>query len=141
MKRTIPVLLAALAIAGLFAGLRQWPAAAQESSHLAVIWTSADPEVARNVCFMYTQNAKRQKWFDEVRLVVWGPAARLLAADRDLEAAVKTMMKDGVVVEACVTCANNYGVTDQLRAMGIDVKPMGKPLTDRLKQGWKVLTF
>ena len=40
-----------------------------------------------------------------------------------------------------VPCADSYGVSDELRKMGIDVKPMGKPLTEMLKQGWKVLTF
>lgn len=40
------------------------------NSRLAVIWTSGDPEVAYRVCFMYTDNAKKQKWFDEVTLIV-----------------------------------------------------------------------
>jgi len=141
MNRAVPVLLIVLAIVALFATLRQSPVAAQESSRLAVVWTSGDPEVAHRVCFMYTHNAKRQKWFDEVRLIVWGPSARLLAGDKDLQAAVKAMEKDGITVEACVSCADSYGVSDQLRAMGIDVKGMGKPLSDMLKGGWKVLTF
>lgn len=120
-------------------------AGAQEKSspdgRLAVIWTSGDPEVAHRVCFMYTQNAKKQKWFDEVTLIVWGPSARLLAGDKDLQAKVKAMIGDGVKVQACLACADSYGVTQQLRDLGIEVKYMGKPLTDLLKQGWKVLTF
>jgi hypothetical protein len=32
-------------------------------------------------------------------------------------------------------------VTEALRAGGIEVKYMGRPLTDMLEQGWKVLTF
>ena len=50
------------------------------SNKLAVLWTSGDPDVADNVCFMYTHNAKKQKWFDEVTLIVWGPSAKLLIA-------------------------------------------------------------
>ena len=65
-------------------------------SRLAVIWTSGDPDVAHRVCFMYTDNAKKQKWFDEVVLIVWGPSARLLAGDKDLQAKIKTMQADGV---------------------------------------------
>jgi hypothetical protein len=34
--------------------------------------------VAKNVCFMYTHNAKRRGWFDEVHLIVWGPSDKLL---------------------------------------------------------------
>ena len=93
------------------------------------------------VCFMYTRNAAKQKWFDRVRLVVWGPSSRLLAGDKELQAAIKTMMKDGVEVQACVVCANMYGVAPALRKLGIEVKGMGKPLSEMLQTGWKVITF
>jgi len=116
-------------------------AATSEESRLAVVWTSGDPEVAHRVCLMYTHAAVKNKWFDEVRLIVWGPSARLLAGDKDLQAKIKAMMKDGVVVQACVVCADSYGVSDTLRSLGIEVKAMGKPLTDILKSGNKVLTF
>jgi hypothetical protein len=112
-----------------------------QNSRLAVIWTSGDPEVAHRVCFMYTHNAKKQKWFDEVTLIVWGPSARLLAGDKDLQAKVKTMLDDGVKIQACLACADSYGVTESLRTMGIEVKYMGKPLTDLIQQGWHILTF
>ena len=118
---------------------------AQESnagpSRLAVLWTSGDPDVAHKVAFMYTHNAKKAGWFDEVTLIVWGPSQRLLVGDKELQAEVKGMQADGVKVEACVACAMQYGVVDQLKALGINVRGMGVPLSDYLKTGWKVLTF
>jgi hypothetical protein len=111
------------------------------NSRLAVIWSSGDPDVAHRVCFMYTDNAKKQKWFEEVTLIVWGPSARLLAGDKDLQAKVRTMIANGVKLQACLACADSYGVSEQLRQMGIDVKYMGKPLTDLIRQGWHILTF
>lgn len=116
-------------------------AADETPSQLCVVWSSGDPGVAKNVCFMYTHNAKKRGWFGVVHLVVWGPSAKLLAENKELQNEVTEMLKSGVVVEACVACANNYGVTDALKSLGIDVKPMGLPLTDRLKGSWKVLTF
>ena len=113
----------------------------RQDSRLAVLWTSGDPEVAHRVCFMYTDNAKKQKWFDEVTLIVWGPSARLLAGDKDLQSKIKGMLNDGVKIQACLACADSYGVTEQLRQLGVEVKYMGKPLTDLIKQGWHVLTF
>jgi len=112
-----------------------------EKTRLAVVWTSGDSEVAHKVCFMYTQAAKRAQWFDEVVLVVWGPSSRLLAGDKELQASVKKMIAAGVVVQACVACADMYGVADTLREIDIEVKPMGRPLSDMLKADWKVLTF
>jgi len=112
-----------------------------DTDHLAVIWSSGDPEVAHKVCFMYTHNAKRRGWFTHVTLIVWGPSAALLARDPSLQQRVREMVVDGVVVEACKACADMYGVSDQLTALGIDVKYMGVPLTEMLKSGWHTLTF
>jgi hypothetical protein len=119
----------------------QSSAAAVDGERLAVVWTSGDPEVAHRMCLMYTHAAKRVGWFDEVRLIVWGPSARLLAADKDLQAKIADMQESGVVVQACVVCADSYGVSDDLRDLNIEVKPMGKPLSDLVKTGWRVLTF
>jgi len=110
-------------------------------TRLCVVWSSGDPGVAKNVCFMYSHNAKRQGWFGVVHLVVWGPSAKLLAENEELQKEVKAMQETGVVVEACVVCAKNYGVVDALQKLDIDVKPMGAPLSQRLKGPWKVLTF
>jgi len=113
----------------------------RDKDKLMVIWSSGDRDVALKVCFMYTNAAKKMKWFDEVHLIIWGPSAKLLSEDIELQEKVKLMQKEGVVIEACVNCANMYGVADQLKEMGIDVKGMGKPLTERLKSNWKQLNF
>lgn len=110
-------------------------------TQLAVLWTSADPDVARNVCFMYTRAAKRNQWFDDVRLIIWGPSAKLLSENAGLQQEIRAMKDDGVELQACVVCANRYGVADKLRQLGIEVKGMGKPLTDYLQSDWKVITF
>jgi hypothetical protein len=129
----------ALAVAAWFSSSHA--AEDEPTSQLCVIWSSSDPGVAKNVCFMYTHAAKRNGWFGNVHLVVWGPSAKLLAENEELQANINAMQKSGVLVEACVACANNYGVADELGALDIDVKPMGVPLSDRLKGHWKVLTF
>ncbi len=108
---------------------------------LVVIWTSDDPMVAERVAFMYTHAAKTAVWFKEVTLIIWGPSAKLIQADLKLQEKLKAMQKDGVIIEACIACANAYGVAEDLKKLGYDVKGMGKPLTDYLKSGAKVLTF
>lgn len=108
---------------------------------LVVLWTSGDPYVAERVALMYTHAAKTAGWFNDVTLIVWGPSAKLASANLKIQDELKAMQKDGVVIEACVACADAYGITDELKKLGFDVKPMGKPLTDYLKSGVKVLTF
>ncbi len=113
-----------------------------EASRLAIVWTSGDPEVAHRMVLMYSHAAKKAGWFDEVRLIVWGPSSRLLAGDKDLQAKLKEMQKDGVILQACVVCANSYGVSEQLRELGLEVKGMGGPLSELVKDdSIDVLTF
>lgn len=111
------------------------------ANKLAVLWTSGDIDVAERVCLVYTHAAKQNEWFDEVVLIVWGPSSKLLAENEALQKKLQAMAKDGVILQACIGCANSYGVTDKLKEMGIDVKGMGMPLTDYMKKGWHVLTF
>ncbi len=111
------------------------------SNKLAVLWTSGDPDVAEKMAFMYTYNAKKQGWYDEVVLIVWGPSAKLLSENKMLQDYVKKMQEAGVKVEACIACASMYGVDEKLKDMGIDVKGMGVPLTTYLKEGWKTLSL
>lgn len=108
---------------------------------LVVLWVSGDRDVAEKSCLMYTHAAKRNGWFDEVVLIVWGSSSRLLAEDEALQKKVKAMEKDGVILEACIACSNQLGVTEQLQELGIDVKGMGVPLTEYLKAGYHVLTY
>jgi hypothetical protein len=108
---------------------------------LVVVWTSDDPMVAERVALMYTHAAKTAGWFKEVTLIVWGPSAKLISENIRLQDKLKEMQKDGVVIEACIACANAYGVAEDLKKLGYVVKGMGIPLTDYLKSGAKVLTF
>ena len=58
-----------------------------------------------------------------------------------MQGKVKAMQEDGIIVEACIACAMGYGIVEELKALGIPVRPMGQPLTNYLKSDWKVLTF
>jgi hypothetical protein len=111
------------------------------SNHLVVIWSSGDREVALKMVFMYTYNAKRQGWWDNVTLIVWGPSAKLLAEDGELKEYVLKMKDAGVRLEACKACADMYKVSGPLEELGIDVKYMGKPLTEYIKERGNVITF
>lgn len=113
----------------------------EKRDKLAVLWVSGDRDVAEKSCLMYTHAAKKNAWFDEVVLIVWGSSSKLLAEDEALQKKVKAMIKDGVILEACIACSNGFGVTEDLKALGIDVKGMGVPLTSYLKSGYHVLTY
>lgn len=69
------------------------------------------------------------------------PRQKLLAGDKSIQAAVKEIQKDGVIIKVCKACADSYGVSEHIRDVGVEVKYMGRPLTEMLKSDYKVLTF
>jgi hypothetical protein len=111
------------------------------SDSLVVIWSSGDREVAKKMVFMYTKNSRLKGWWGRVRLVVWGPSSLLLTQEPELQEELEDLKAAGVELLACKACADLYGVTDKLTALGIDVIYMGAPLTEMLKTGWTCLTF
>jgi hypothetical protein len=108
---------------------------------LVVVWTSDDPYVAERVALMYTHAAKTAGWFSEVTLIIWGPSAKLTAENLKVQEKLKAMQTDGVEIQACIVCADAYGVTEKLKSLNFEVKGMGKPLSGYLKSNAKVLTF
>ncbi len=111
-------------------------------TRLAVLWTSDDPLLAQRMLLMYVGASQRAHWFDENLIIIWGPSAKLVAEDKEIQAKIQSMMKAGVKFQACVACASMYGVVDPLRALGVEVKGMGAPLTKILQDdGWKVMTL
>jgi len=98
-------------------------------------------DVAYMVALIYPKVAKKNGWWDQIRIIIWGPSARLLAEDPAMLPLIKTLQKEGVEILACRWCAEQYGVGKELEKMGVKVGYMGEPLTEMLKSDWKVLTF
>jgi hypothetical protein len=116
-------------------------ASASHLLKLLVIWSSADREVALHNVFMYTHNAAKHGWWDEVRLLIWGPSATLLAQDMELQEEIRAMQADGVEVIACKACSDRLGATEALEQLGVNVFYVGSTLTAMLKEGWVSLTY
>jgi len=107
---------------------------------LVVVWTSGDKEVAMKMVFMYTFNAKKYEWWDDITLLVWGPSAKLLTEDKDLQDYVQNMLDIGIHVLACKGCADLYEISDDLEKIGVTVRYTGKDLTNFIKER-HVITF
>ncbi len=108
---------------------------------LTVLWTSGDREVALKMLFMYTINGMAKGWWKDINIIIWGPSAKLLSEDEELKGQVKKAMHVGITFEACRACADMYGVTEELEQLDIDVKYMGEPLTQLIKEKVKLITL
>ena len=108
---------------------------------LAILWTTGEKEVFTKVVYPYGLNSTKQGWWETVTLIVWGPSSKLLSEDSELQEMLKRLKDAGAVLTACKWCSDQYGVSEKLAELGVDVKYMGKPLTQFLKSGYKMLIF
>lgn len=117
------------------------PSSIPAHEKLVILWSSGDREVALKMVFMYTFNAKQREWWEDITLVVWGPSAKLLTEDQELQEYMARIIEAGVTVKACKGCSDQYGVSEELEKLGITVLYIGKELTDYIKEGRKMLTL
>jgi len=107
---------------------------------LLVLWTTDDKETARQMVFLYTENALTQDWWDEVTLLIWGSSAELVAEDPHIQSYLARLQEAGVRTIACRTCAKNLQVVEDLEALDIDVFYTGELLTEWLQSERQVLS-
>jgi hypothetical protein len=112
-----------------------------ESQHLYILWTNADPVTAEKMVFMYGINAKLNYWWQDVTIIIWGSTAKLATENDLIREKIEQALHIGVNISACKACADQLGVTEALREIGVEVKFWGEPLTQILKENQKLLTI
>ena len=108
---------------------------------LLVVWSSGEIEVAKKLVLLYGSVILPRKYWDESHIMIWGPSAKLLAESEELQSMVKNVQETGVKFSCCVVCSDDYGVSDKLASLGIDMTHAGERLTESLQSDWKVITF
>ena len=110
------------------------------SKKLTVLWTNDNLVTAKDMVFMYTINAKKFGWWEDITLLIWGDTAELAANAKDLHPFFAEMQDVGIHLTACKACADKHNVTERLEALGIEVKYWGIGLTEVLQGEGKLLT-
>lgn len=110
------------------------------NKRLHILWTSNNPDTAHLMVFMYAINALTKGWWDEVTIIVWGASAKLVAENESIQDKIHLALHQGVKVSACIACASQLGVVDELLALGLEVIPWGQPLTDLMQNGAHILS-
>ena len=108
---------------------------------LLIVWSSAEIEVAKKMVLLYSSVILPRGYWDQAHLMVWGPSAKILAENEALQEMVAKIKETGVKLSCCVVCSDEYGVSEKLASLGIDMIHTGEVLTDALQNDWKVMTF
>ena len=106
-----------------------------------MILSTDDKVVHEELSLPYAINSKKQGWMDEVRVILWGPTERLAAEDSEFQELVHAWLVAGIEVIACKACSDNFGVSEDLEKLGINVRYVGTLVSEMLKDGWYQLTF
>ena len=108
---------------------------------LNILWTTDNKDTILNMLSMYATNSVKNNWWDEVNVIIWGASAKLVGTDTQVQTEVMEMITRGVKIEACKACSDDFGVSEKLIQLGVNVRYMGKPLTDYLKADEKLITI
>lgn len=111
------------------------------SKKLLIVWASGEKEVATKLILLYGSVMLERNYWDEATIMLWGPSAKLLAQDEELQERVKIVQESGVKFNTCVVCSDEYGVSKELQKMGIELIHTGEMLTEALQNDTKVITF
>ncbi|TIH17172.1 DsrE family protein [Marinifilum sp. JC120] len=107
---------------------------------LNLLWTNADPVTSELMVMMYAYNAIKKGWWEDVRVIIWGATAKLVAEDVHIQNLIAEAREVGVEFSACEACANQLGVKSQLVKLGVELKFWGAPLTEIIKGGEHLIT-
>ena len=98
-------------------------------------------EVHKELTLRLALNAFKKDWMDEVRVILWGPTEKLAIENNWFKEQIKFLIDSGLEVYACKACSDEYGVSQQLADLGVNVDYMGRFTVKMLKEGWHQLTF
>lgn len=108
---------------------------------LNILWTTDNKDTIFNMIAMYAGNSKRLNWWKEVNIIIWGASAKLAGDDTQVQTEILELLNQGITIEACKDCCDNFGVTEKIERLGVSVRYMGEPLTAYIKNDEKILTF
>ena len=108
---------------------------------LLIIWSTSEIEVAKKMILLYGSVMLPRNYWDEAHIMIWGPSAKLLSENVELQEMVAKVQATGVQFSCCVVCSDDYGVSEKLTSLGIEMTHTGTRLTESLQSDWKVLTF
>ena len=102
---------------------------------LLVIISSSDRGVA-GTGMMYASNALRNSWMENVVVIFFGPAQKLLIEDSELQELLVTFQKEGGEPSACKFISDREKTTNETEFLGVNVEYVGQMISDYIKDGF-----
>jgi len=108
---------------------------------LVVLWKTDHQIDIDEMVLPYLKGSKKNGWWDEVEVIIWGASQKAIAESLELQNQIKELMGLGIKISACKKCADDLCVADQLSRIGVDVLYTGVLLTNHLQSNTTVITL
>lgn len=108
--------------------------------NLYILWTSGEALTAEYMVMMYATNSMLNGWWKNVTVIIWGAAAKLAAENETIQEKIDLARYAGVEFSACVSCARQLGVEQDLDSMGIELIKWGDKLTEVINSEDKLIS-
>lgn len=90
---------------------------------------------------MYAKNTRDNHWFDDVRVVLFGPIERLLAEDKEIRDMGAEVFKIVAHPVACKAFADDPEVGAAIRNLGCEIDQVGAIISECIRNGYVPLVF
>lgn len=113
-----------------------------EKENLLIVISSDNLDSTMKFPLLYGGVSLPRGYWREVQIMFWGASIELLSKNKEMQEKVVLMQKDGVIFSSCIVCAEDYGVVEELEALGVSCNHTGELLTLALKSpSWATLTI
>ncbi|MEG1615687.1 MAG: DsrE family protein [Bacteroidales bacterium] len=112
-----------------------------ENEKLTILWTSGEKDVALKVVLRYAEGALEKGMWKAIDLIIWGPSVQIAADDETVRLKVQKLIEQGVKVKACIVCAEEYGVTETLEKMNVQLEMVGEEITHIIQDQTPLLSL
>ncbi len=109
------------------------------NSKLLIVISSGDSEKVQ-AGLMFADNAGREGWMDDVRVVFFGPSERLLLEDENVRRAAREIAR-ARKTQACRIFAELDDSITQLEGLGLEVVYVGEVISGLIKAGYVPMVF
>lgn len=92
----------------------------------------------------FAVNAMKNKWFENVRLMFFGPSEKMIsnsASDSQAAQLLKKAIELGITPVACKGISDEGKLTPTLEKLGFEVEYVGLTIKSYVQKDYQVLTF
>lgn len=89
---------------------------------------------------LYATNALKNKWLDDVKVILFGPFEKIVAEDPDLQQHLSAILAYQTPV-ACKFIADRDEISTSLKDLGVQLEYVGAMISEYIGEGYVPMVF